>query len=515
MEPHGLTVPAPVREALRQRHPGLDRNPAYYRLTGYLIAPTQIDGTSGSPVISAPTLAAIEGKEREARGGHYRAARFLQAVTADALPELRCSHWSYRDQKARVALDDGLDPTIKVSVRDALDVLPWDRPQRVHLDSGKAVHPRDAPARRRDLLARHTNIAARTRGCWPILDYQNNMTATAYARKVRENASAARAHLDASPPGPSTQQARNAFARVLEDPVPLLKAVANSDRAFSIGSSLITIRSDLRRILTQGWYEYDLRQAQLATITALWNVEGIEPLLDADTSTWSLIASDLGLPLQPFKRAIKAAIYTLTFGGSERRIKTDLAASIRESMTPMPPVLVPTDAAAFLNAATRAAGTGIHATSPGRANGSPHRIEVLAPLDPEAISDKFLRLPLVRHLMKARDARMVQIRRSGGLVTCFGRPIDIRKGVKDKGDIHERVRSALAQEAQALETALILPIYALARTTKQFKVMLYSFDGVTVSYRDKRTVGEWEARIQDAVAIEARARGVRTRLNPA
>lgn len=461
MDRPALTIPRDLRNEARRAHPGLDLHPAYWRFYSYLIAPTHIDDRHAEPVISAATLAGIEGKQHQLAARNYRATRFLAAFQRDALPDLRIvDSWSYREGRARFVQADGVDPEVKAATRAALEVPPWERPNPVRLDTGKQQHERDAPAQRRTRVQLATSIDPATRGCGPIVVYQNAMDRRAYAHITRKNFAAAAGTIEAGSPGSSTDQARHGLSLILEDPVPLLKAVPRSDRAFGIGPTPMTLRSDVRRALTGGWHEYDLRHAQLSIIARLWGVDALAPILAAETNVWEHFADELGVPLETHKAALKRATYTIVFGGGLRRIANDFTHNLRRSGNA-------DDAADVLN--------------------------------------HFLRLPLVRSLLVARRIRMDQILRAGGLINYFGREIPARTAAQ--------ARSALAQEAQAIEIALILPIYELADQKRVFRVMIYSFDGVTISFRDQRTANAWESRIQAVVENKAAELGVSTRLD--
>ena len=120
-------------------------------------------------------------------------------------------------------------------------------------------------------------------------------------------------------------------------------------------------------------------------------------------------------------------------------------------------------------------------------------------------------LPLIRAVYEARERQIDHlVFKAFEAWTVFGKRLPIPFGSYERR--REAARKALAQQAQAVELLLLMPVYELASETDQFTVMLYQFDGVTVKYRDRRTCAYWHERITSAVADAAERERVQTRL---
>lgn len=248
--------------------------------------------------------------------------------------------------------------------------------------------------------------------------------------------------------------------RAFEDqPQAFYQPVEKSVRVFPTSSGLLTMKKEVRRLLTSDWAEYDLRSAQLAICAALWQVDSVRVFLKEGGHIWQSLFEHMGLDYERadrdmIKGPLKKAVYSLVFGMRRRGIARELS--------------------------VRLAGR-VH--NPAR---------------------KFFSHPVIGALYKARGGALERISAEGGAQDCFGRWIALdanREGPE---------RSVMAQLAQAAELQLLLPVLELARTTDQFDVMLWSHDGFSVAYRDASKRERWEAKLIEAVSRNAEALGIPT-----
>ena len=445
--------------AVRGRWPGLDKNPAYWRLLLYLVSGGQPDDETGEPVIPAALLAEFEGRVAQHTARYYVAKDFLEAFRRDVLPDFSYGDADHSESRARTVTNRGLPP----------EVFVWFDRMQVELAGGAgdvvdAVTGRKrsrsvvAAERRADfeeveafVRAYHVSPEARA-----VIGYHNELPANRFAAVVRDFQAEA---LDVAGSLPSVEARRQAFAVLAQIrlfPKPLLRPVENSARPFSLRPSLLTVKSGVRRVFTQRWVDYDLATAQLAIVAREWAVPGLLSFLAVGESVWAYLfeALDVGSELKP---ALKTAVYSLVFGASKGAIRRDLM------------------------------------SDSGRIG----------------VDEAFFEAPLVKEVYDARERRIRDLLDARGGSTSLGRDIRIPYGTWQERAAY--ARSILAQQAQAIELQLIHPVYELAATTDQFTVMLYQFDGITVSFRDERSAAYWHGRIVGAVADAAESLGVLTR----
>src|SRR5690606_20431687 len=101
----------------------------------------------------------------------------------------------------------------------------------------------------------------------------------------------------------------------------------------------------------------------------------------------------------------------------------------------------------------------------------------------------------VKLLPKKRSVQIKKLQGMGQAITCFGDRILVRN--------HDDARSALAQQAQAIELKLIYPVYEVAMKTKDFRVMLHQHDGVSIKFTRREQA--WRKKIDQAVKSNAQA----------
>ena len=325
-------------------------------------------------------------------------------------------------------------------------------------------------------------------------------------------------HLTSLPLDPST---RHAWAQLLDikaEPKPLIKPVDDSHRAFALYPSLLTVRSDIRKLLTRGWYEYDLKSAQFAAIAALWPVPELQTFLASNASLWEHLAKAMKVDLS-LKPALKVGVYALAYGAGKDGIRRGMLEELGLELTNggfyKQHAYQPHERAVSARVERiqqmleQYQQQGYALTYRGKRIPVSDLETARAALARQTraaykLVNKFLKVPIIKTVLEARERKIQEIMNLGYVQTIFGDVIEVRN--------HDDARSALAQQAQALEVALIQPIYDLARTTDEFKVTLYSFDGVTIAYKHPDSVGPWEARIKEAVVKKAQALGVLTYL---
>lgn len=415
----------------------------------YLVAPTSIEKRTGNAIISATTLARVAGREKQHMARNFTAStEVLEPFKRDVLPDFDYNEWSHylasptpgRDARTVASPGLGVLGAEEIRARILEGYIKGDPQEHVRFDDGLKITRQKRADRRKELTELVRSLPAT--GSQRIVEYHLQLDPQTFVKKIKANKEAAFEHLVAEAESPSSRQAMNQLLFILEEPMPFLRPVPNSDRAFSTDPSLTTIRKDLRGLLTAGWDEYDLRSAHLAIIASIWPVPELQEFLGGNESFWAYILRELGLPSH-HKEGIKEATYALAYGAGKARIKEILVDEVGE---------------------------------------------------PD-IEKLFFEVPLIDVLFEARNARIQEIANAGGLTTIFGEDVPAESRVE--------IRQALAKQTQATEVALIEPIYDVAIQRNDLTVTLYQFDGITAHFRRKATKDSAERQIQDAVAEKA------------
>lgn len=445
------------REGLRELYPGLDKEPSYWRFMSYLLFPSHVEEDTGNIVISAKTLSAIGGKEARKKYGRSVGKHVLEDFTQEAMPNFTHFDWSYAEGKARTTPSPLADPNLAQLLARLNEELVQEGVKLVFLDTGEPWSDKKREKENKMLVESRSGYA--TPRNQVILDYHEKLPTNRFTRMVNKRKQEVLDHLKAYErchPDKAESNALTAaqFAMILTNPKPVIGPVENSERLFSLRPSLATIRSDVRKIFTQGWHEYDLRSAQLAIIATQWHVPELKVFLSdlKGESVWKRLASELGVDLEQTKKALKKGVYALVFGGGEKRIREVMLKEKSEG----------------------------------------------------EVVDRFLAHSLVTTITRYRDERIDKIMGTG-----YTDPRTKRHVASPTWD---DTASFIAQEAQRAELELLLPVYKLLKQNSDVTIMLYQFDGVTIHYRNAEAVRLWEPRVKRVVLDEARRMGIDTEL---
>ena len=450
------------REACLRALPGLGRNVAYWRLLGHVLLDEFRDDRTGELVVPAKALAEFEGKGEQFRSKNYVAGEFLEAFRRDVVPGFAYRDWRYRDGRARTVTSHGLPQVVRDAWVEMNAEVAGGASDLVLLATGLGWTPKARAGEYRsetEAIIRSAHARGASRETLDVIEYQNGLASNGFAHVVNERMDEALALAESLPVPESRRHALAYLARIRVRPKPLVHAVENSPRPFWRGMNLLGVKSSVRRVLTQDWVDYDLKNAQLAIVASDWGIEELQAFLATGQSIWPVLIETLGLRAGD-KPALKVAIYSVLFGRPKRRVIETL------------------------DAETGVAGVG----------------------------KRFFKVPVVKLAFSARERRLKKLTSEYGGTTALGKVIPIPYGSGDPVEWVAGARSILAQQAQALELQLVHPVYELARTTRAFDVMLYQFDGFTVRYRDRRNCALWHRTILEAVERRARSLGVHTRL---
>lgn len=217
-----------------------------------------------------------------------------------------------------------------------------------------------------------------------------------------------------------------------ELPQPIYKPVDNSPRLFAIGQSICGLQRHVRKTLTKGWHEADLRNAQLAIVAERWNITKLKKFLLSGESFWTYLFREMDwTPNEYDKDFLKKVTYSLVFGA--------LADPKGKCLS---------------------------------------NIALLFGKEEKDLV-KFLNVPLIKSILRKRSEQFRKIRKDKGAFDYFGNWIELSK---DKG--HTK-RSILAQVAQSVELGLLEPVIEWFIKNKGKKngslLLLWQHDGFSFS----------------------------------
>ncbi|AFZ69532.1 hypothetical protein Deipe_4165 (plasmid) [Deinococcus peraridilitoris DSM 19664] len=364
IRPQRAVVSRAFRETLLGRMPRLRDQLAYWRPLGHVLFTPFLDEYQAErgAVIPRPLAAALEGKEKELRGGRYRSLLFLTGFVDACGLEATLSPYDHEAGRARV-LTLRLEPALDAGLQQELRTPQQQLFEPVDFETGKAVGWRGVNERWRQ-VRQHVAVDP----SHPNADgvrYLNGVSPRVYAPH--------RERLDAAYGVCLTLPATKVDAnlRILRSLPwqfePTYQQVRKSPRIYTIGSSLALCSGVVRRCLLHDAAQYDLENAQPAVVACLWDIPDIHALLREHGSIWPLLLRQAGLS-DEHKPSVKICVYAAVFGRTRWMLRQVLAKDIGEER-----------------------------------------------------AERLLASPVFQSLLDARDRRMKAIKRDGGMRDAFGR----------------------------------------------------------------------------------------------
>lgn len=414
------------------------------------------------------TLSLVEAY-RLINNGRYRSRDFLERFKDQVMPNYEWTEANHLQGKCRAVV-----PVFPSEILKAIEAEITQTPdanERVYFVGGQKFSSSSMSKDiEREIEEAQLHITEETPAMVvEIMNYMNSLPSNRFTKVVShidEAREVARSYFN--------PKVRNSQLMVLESirdqPKPIYAPTysKNTVRLFSVSSSLQSLKSSIRSVMTPAWYELDLRNAQLAIVSTLWDVPYIRKYMLAGKSAWDeFVTLALGnYNASPgiradLKRVIKELVYSIVFGMSDMGHRINYQRELN-----------------YLR------------------------------VDSEAYQ-RVMSHPLLQEVLLARNKQLY--RRIGHtVIDSFKRPrlIVADNPNEAKGEI--KARTYLAQQAQETEMQLVYPVFELAKQTKAFTVMLYSFDGLSIHFRDKRRITYWQKVIARAVQAKAKELGIPT-----
>lgn len=367
---------------------------------------------------------------------------FAQVITDEFGREWSKSTWEQREDGSYKKIADGKQRRLALSLPISLkEVLMNEKVKRnedrVYLDTGRLVNNK-REKEYRDSIYRDCLDDIQILDCKPAEDiatYINNLPTNTFT-KLLVNYDKTLNKINSLSSEASQYQQYLVLEAIRECPKPFIRSSDNTDRLFAHGATIAALKKDVRKELTRDWYEADLKSAQLAIVAKVWKVKEVQDFLKEKRSFWKEILTYLNLK-EKDKKHIKDYTYGVIFGMSENNILRDLTSIFNQE-----------------------------------------------------VSQAFLSHPLIKSLLKARTKYINKLLKDKVMVDAFNKEFKVTKS---------NVLTMLARQAQSYEMALIYPIFQVAKTTDEFSIVLYQFDGVSIKFHREYRKEYWIEQIKLAV----------------
>lgn len=208
-------------------------------------------------------------------------------------------------------------------------------------------------------------------------------------------------------------------AQIERDPKPHYQAVPKTTRLYAIGLNWLGMKREIRAILTSGYWQIDIKSAQLCISAALWDWP-IEKYI-SNESAWDHLRHELGArnTNEQLKNQLKTFMYSLLFGATTHTLAQ-------------------------------------------KANDMGHT--------------QLMMLPMVKDVLAARDRANNNLRQKRSLRDAWGSKREIKHG-KGENSEPSQIRSILCTTCQSYELALLKPVFDYAEQ-HDLQIVALNHDGV-------------------------------------
>lgn len=470
------------RDLLIQQYPGLKLDISFRRFMRYLIFGRK-DILTGLPLIDLFHIA----KAQDVVDYYKTSNKFIGQIFLEefqskvmTLETFSWSDWSHHNKRARVALITFPEHLLQL-METEIYMTANNMKEKVYFDTGKRVRDNTLKVDR-ELIKKEalTYFEFAVPEAKPLLQYMNNLHVRNFSTVITNNFDVTlNKVLQISDPLKKRVQTEILYT-LQEDLQPFYKPSVRkcTDRIFPCNYSIPMLRRDIRKVLTKGWYEFDLANAQLAIVAKLWNIQSVQDFLKTNTSIWPELFKHYKLNYEnlkvnnpsmyhDIKDVLKTSVYSLVFGMS----KYNLIKEINQGL----------EMYNFNKG-------GYH----------------------------FFKHPLIKALYQARELKIKEMNELTQAQTIFGITRNIYGSKTTKGtptqERKDSINSILAHQAQAVELYLLLPVVGVANTTKDFYITLWMHDGFSLHFTDKSKVDYWIKKIQSAVQQKIDEQGILTHL---
>ena len=384
-----LTVSREFRQLTEETFPAIKENISYRRLLHYLLFGCFFDRDHGRLIISQKVLADIEGKKGAL--GTYCGETLLKNFQSEVMTPatFQWTKW-IGGKKARQVKTFILPPEFEKAFHEERELPYSQKSKKVDFCYGDIDSPRkqqverDASKAEAEALFYKADCVA----AQEILRYLNNLPQNLFTSIVKENFDSAML-VAKGIENKRTRERNRRLLHSLRDQPQRFYAPSKGGktvRLYEIGGGITNLKGEVRRALTTGWSEADLRSSQLAICAKIWGITELEAFLRSEKNNiWEALGAHFSLGKEELieaKPGFKKALYSTCYGKQKHKIVYSLRKALERAK-------VKRDAALFFT----------------------H--------------------PLTEALLAAREAQITKINKDRGAETCFGKKLVIQKGFLD------------------------------------------------------------------------------------
>jgi len=432
------------RDAAWKSFPGLNKHPGYWPLFCYLLFGSWHDKDTGRLLLYSDILSEIEGRDPNNSQAEKFLIDFREEVLRPVGADIRWTDWYKPKRKCRQLRKRDFGLEFEEILRQE-HLGKWNRGERVYLLDGSIHNRLNARRFRRQQREAAGRLPTFCEHAEFIRTYMNTLPANLFTTKVQENFRSALKATFNLPDSPVRDAQLRILRHINSQPQPFyFPSEKGHTVRLSTSEGIPNLKSNVRRALTKGWEEADLRCSQLAICASLWRIKEVTDFLATGKSIWNRLFDYLELrpeQRQLAKPILKKAIYSTCYGMEEPRVRGLTARDF--------------------------AGEGMD----------------------KKLSPSLLKEELFASLFNSRDIALEQIAEEGGGMTAYGRWLRIT-GEREPRDI-------MAEVAQSWEMKLIYPAFDLARKTSDFTITLFQHDGISVQFT--RRSEQWKRRIEESI----------------
>ena len=478
-----MTCEKSFRDYVINRLPALNRDNRYLAFFTFLLFGYRLCKVNDRLMIQGKLVAACMGRKYDYQHKNLNTGDFLEDFRRDVLPDFRYSKYDRKSGASRVVLDTGLPDDISKLFAEQQDKNASDFEKRVCFLTGKAYNK----TFRKDLRLQAAELAydiARQPLCEAqrlVLDYLNNLNPKLFS-KVLVHLNEAKTEAN-NLPLHQKNAALNTIRAIEDQPKPYYAPSrrGNTVRVHGVNPSLLSLKSSIRKKLTQDWTDYDLVSSQLAICASLWNVADVYEFLVQGQDIWVSIFSHFGLNYEKYKNRfkpdLKQALYATLYGSTKANIVSGRPDK--------------------------------NATGGYELKGGLTQSE-LGKIIPE-VGDRFFSHFVVDAMYKAGMKERKRVKEEKGAWDCFNRWIPVVES--DDESTRVDAKSIVCQVAQAQELQLLLPVFQLANENQdRFQIALFQHDGFSVAFTSRDRKNRWSREIHKVVEEEAVRLSIPTKL---
>ncbi len=435
------TVSKSFRETILRVYPRLHERKHYWPLLAYLLFPNQV--VEGKTLLARTTLAELFGYS--SIPPYFNTERLLKGFAEAMHIRITWSDYSKLERRARIVESLDWPKKILVGLKLERERLLW-RQGRVYLISGKPFSKKKQYEFMRNEKEEASMNIAHTKETEILLRYMNSLPNNIFARLIELNGGKT---LDTILKLPSDREHQwGIFSSIVDDYAQVYQPTNKSVRIFPVQERIVSLKSEVRKTLTTGYIEADLKSSQFAIAATLWNIPSVKKFLSEGGNLWEYLYQAGNSDKDEWKKILYSLMFGMHYTGV-KALLSEIGVSYRD----------------------------------------------------------FINLPLIGDLMKARNKEMERIKSNGGATTCFGKFLS----TEDFDVKSILAQCCQAKELEILFPIVELALETRNKK-HGFTIVLWQHDGFTFKPNHTRDKQYWINKLKEVIHVSASSHGIMTQL---